>query len=153
MTRPRLFTSAAVTWQDLADDLLFAIDQLEAFDRTAKVATIHQAILITVADDLQSLLLSWCSPENSEAGIGDQALRMSLLPLPTDTDTARDDEAEVPNASIDRAISKAAAEMLSWCKDPENFELLEQRRYQLFLCWPGEAPVQVSEYAYGLWDE
>jgi hypothetical protein len=148
-----LFISPAVIWQDLADDLLFAIDQLEAISHTAKGTPIHQTILIAVADDLQSLRFCWCSPEGSEAGIDDQALRMSLQLLPTDVEIARDDEATVPNASIDRAISKAAAEMLSWTKDPENFELLEQRRYQLFLQWPGGMPALVDEYAYGLWDE
>ena len=153
MRGSELFVSPAVIWQDLADDLLFAIDQLEAISHTAKAAQIHQTILIAVADDLQSLRLSWCSPEGSEAGIGDPALRMRLPLLPTVTETAREDEATVPNASIDRAVSKAAAEMLSWTKDPENFELLEQRRYALFLQWPSGMPAPVNEYAYGLWDE
>ncbi|WP_430443816.1 hypothetical protein [Sphingorhabdus contaminans] len=148
-----LVDCAAVTWQDLADDLLFAFDRLEEINPNSKWTEDHQAILIRVANDMQSLTLSKCPLDSGEAVLGGQTLRIRLRPLPSITDLARDDAAEVPNAIIDRAISKAAAEMLSWTKDLDCFELLEQRRYWLFLQWPGGIPALVNEYAYGLWDE
>lgn len=153
VTEAEFLRFPALTWQDLADELLFAIDRLEAINSSRKLSAIHQAILITVADDLQSLHLVWHSPDGEESEVASQSLQLCFPLLPTFTDIARDDETEVPNASIDRAVSKAAAEMLSWSKDPENCELLEQRRYQLFLCWPDETPAPVNEYAYGIWDE
>jgi hypothetical protein len=58
-----------------------------------------------------------------------------------------------PNGSIDRAVSLAATEMLSWTKDPATCELLEQQRYRLFLRWAEGDAVPVYKYAYGLWDK
>jgi hypothetical protein len=145
--------SNAHQWQDLADDLLFAIDRLEALNRKAQVPSFSRNILITISADHQSLSLCLNRFGARPDGVGEEVVRLGFCPLPITTDEARDDETIPPNASIDRAISKAAAEMLSWTKDPETFELVEHRRYSLFLQWPGEAPSPVNEYAYGLWDE
>lgn len=153
MTGPTQRISQAATWQDLARDLLFAIDQLDASDRSRKVAEVRTAIVITVADDMRSLVLNRFCPRRSQTSCGTLALRMDLRLLPAATDMVRDDEMAVPNASIDRAISKAACEMLSWTREPDTFELLEHRRYSFYLQWPGETPALVNEYAYGLWDE
>jgi hypothetical protein len=164
---PRLFSernplmpliSYATHWQDLANDLLRAIDQLEEINRSTKVVTLHRAILITVADDLKSMSLTWCRSGGGEPVIGGDLVRLEVGTLPETTEVVRSepmfaDPVIPPNASIDRAVSKAANAMLSWTTDPETLELLTHQRYHLFLCWAGGQPKPVYEYAYGLWDE
>lgn len=135
------------SWQALAQELLRAIDRLEAATPGPP-----RAILLRLAEDLRSIELIWCDAD----GMAPQAatgLRLALPALPAFTDRARDDARIVPNHSIDRAISKAAAEMLSWSTDPESFELLTHQRHALHLRWPGATAEPVNEYAYGLWDE
>lgn len=153
MTAPLHLPSQAIDWRQLAGDLVIAIGRLEASVGDTDTVPARQAILIAVAGDLLSLDLRWCEPDGGSASSCGLAILLSVPPLAAQTDMARDDDATPPNASIDRAVSKAAAEMLSWTKDPDTFELLEHRRYWVFLCWPGEAPAPVNEYAYGLWDD
>ncbi len=150
--------SHAVNWQELANDLLFAIDRLEMMNRKASVAVMGRAILFSIAEDLQSISLNWCDANGQRLLSSEQELRLDLLPLPEATDETRTEPMFAPpvippNGSIDRAISKAAAEMLSFTKDEETFEVLEHERFRLFLRWAEGEPKPVHEYAYGLWDE
>ena len=149
----RLVFSPAANWQELAHDLTLAVARLGATDSNAKFASINQAIQIDVADDCQSLSLRLRAPNGTQSCISDTELGIHFPLLPAMTDTSRDDGWTPPNGSIDRAISKVAANMLSWTKDPETFEVIEHRAYFLFVRWPGSRPVPVNEYAYGLWDE
>lgn len=147
------FVSHAVSWQGLADDLAMAVRRLEAMDRSARVVSINRAILVGVDEDMQSLSLRWCAPNGTRSSISDAALSLRFPPLPATTDALRDDGWTPPNASVDRAISKLAADQLSWTKDKATFELIEHRAYCLFVRWPGSETAPVNEYAYGLWDE
>lgn len=149
----RLVFSPAANWQELANDLTMAVARLEATGSNAKFVSMNQAIQIDVAEDCQSLSLSLCGPNSAQSGISDAELRIHFSLLPAITDALRDDGWTPPNGSIDRAISKVAADMLSWTKDPETFEVIEHRDYFFFIRWPGRQPVPVNEYAYGLWDE
>lgn len=150
---PRWVFSPAANWQELANDLAVAVASLETTGSNAKVASINQAIQIDVADDCQSLSLGLCGSNGTQSGVSDAELRIRFPLLPAITDALRDDGWTPPNGSIDRAISKVAADMLSWTKDPETFEVIEHRAYFFFIRWPGSEPVPVNEYAYGLWDE
>lgn len=147
------FVSHAARWQGLANDLALAVRRLEAMDRNVKMVAINQAIMIRVADDMQSLSLRFCAPNGKELSISDAAILMRFPSLPATTDVKRNDGWPPPNGSIDRAISKLAADMLSWTKNPATFELVEHRAYFLFVHWPGGETSSVDEYAYGLWDE
>jgi hypothetical protein len=146
------FTSLAVTWQDAAGDLLRAINQIETMSRPDKLAASDPALLVTVGQDLQSLTLQKCAADGTPTSI-ETAVQIRFPLLPNATDVTRDDDIHPANASIDRAVCKAAAEMLSWTKDPDTLELIEHRRYWLFVLWPTAEPTPVNEYAYGLWDE
>lgn len=152
MTFPK-FKSHACDWRGLSQDLLLAIDRLEALNRKAPLATINRWILFSIGPELQDIRIEYCDPTRQQIGATGQGLSIHFAPLPVVTDLARDDGTTSPNASIDRAISKVAAEMLSWTKDPETCELIEHQRYQLYLRWSGSDAAEVYEWAYGLWDE
>lgn len=152
MTFP-IFKSHARDWRGLSQDLLLAIGRLEALNRKASLATISRSILLSIGPKLQDIRIEYCDPTGQQLGASGQSLTIHFAPLPVVTDVARDDSSTPPNASIDRAISTVAAEMLSWSKDPETCELIEHQRYQLFLRWSGEEAEEVYEWAYGLWDE
>jgi hypothetical protein len=145
--------SRALDWRELSRDLLRAIDRLEMLNRDAPLATISRSMLLSVGHEQQNIRIESCGPSGQPLGASGQSLVIHVAPLPVITDVTRDDNCIPPNASIDRAISTAAAEMLSWSKDPETCELIEHQRYQLFLRWPGEEAEEVYEWAYGLWDE
>lgn len=158
MTARERLDSYAVIWQDLASDLLFAIDRLETMNRKAPLGVLSRAILFSIAEDLQSIRLNWCDTNGQPLPAIDQEIRLDLLPLPEATDETRTEPMFAPpvippNGSIDRAISKAAAEMMSYSKDPETYEVLEHERFRLFLRWGGGEPALVYQFAYGLWDE
>jgi hypothetical protein len=152
-TAGMVFDSNAVEWTTLAEDLLFAIDRLEAINRKAGLATINRNILLPIDEDMQSISLFWCSAGGELLAAVNQSVKLRFAPLSAITDRPRDDGITPPNGSIDRAISKLAADMLSWSKDPETFELITHQRYRLFLRWPAEETITANEYAYGLWDE
>lgn len=134
--------SLATTWSEVAEDLIAAIDLLER----SELEIAAPSLLIEVADDFRTLLVAV-----REGGHSQVALRLATLP--ETTDVAREDGLTAPQGSIDRAISKVAAAMLSWTKDPETLELLEHQRFSLFVRWPGAETSPVNPYAFGLWDE
>lgn len=134
--------SGATTWSELAESIVEAIDGLE---KTGP-EPIGGSLLLAVGQDFRSIRIA-----AYEGGHPELVLRLGTLPRTTDQ--AREDNLPVPHGCIDRAISKAAAGMLSWTKDPETFELVEHQRYSLFLRWPEQDTVLVDPYAYGLWDE
>lgn len=146
--------SLAADWPELAGDILKAIESLE---RTVVPTGGPGHILLKVAPDLQSLQAQWWDSQTGCPGEGSRVqLRFGEMPLTTDESRTEAQFAEPvapPNATIDRAISKAAADMLSYATDPDTFELLTVQRYQLWLQWPGGQPARVYEFAYGLWDE
>ena len=144
--------SNASEWTALARDLLFAIDRLESINRKSALATISRNLLLSVAKDMQSISIMWCNDCGAPLAEVDQSVQLDFRPVPVTTDWPRDDGTNSPNASIDRAISKAGAKMLSWTKDPETFDLIEHQRYKLFLSWAEGIPVIVNEYAYGIFD-
>lgn len=144
--------SHASDWQGLSRDLLLAISRLEALNRKAPLATISHSILLSVGPELQEIGVEFCTPAGQRLDATGPLLAIHFAPLPPTTNAERDDGGIPPNASIDRAISKAASEMLSWTKDPETFEVIEHQRYRFFLRWAGEAAEAVNEWAYGLWD-
>ena len=158
MTARERLDSYAVIWQDLASDLLFAIDRLETMNRKAPLEVPSRAILFSIADHLQSIRLNWCDTNGQPLPAIGQEICLDLLPLPEATDLTRTEPMLAPpvippNGSIDRAICKAAAEMMSYSKDPETFEVLEHERFRLFLRWGEGEPAPVYQFAYGLWDE
>jgi hypothetical protein len=152
MTFP-IFKSHARDWRGLSQDLLMAIGRLEALNRKAPLASISRSIMLSVGPELQDITIEYCNPTGQQLAASGQSLAIHFAPFLMVTDVARDDSRTPPNASIDRAISTVAAEMLSWSKDPETYELIEHQRYQLFLRWSGEEAEEVYEWAYGLWDE
>lgn len=111
-----------------------------------------RAILMSVADGLRAIRLHWCDQDGRRLAILEQGVQLNFKDLPERTSAPRDDAGSPPNASIDRAISMVGAEMLSWSKDPESFELIEHQRCKLFFSWPGGVVEEVDQYAYGLWD-
>lgn len=141
MTGAVAMRSQATGWRSLADDLLRAIDWLDAHGASGE-----PAIRITVAADRRSLSLCACDAP------GAPALTLALGVLPETTDAAREDGQRPPNAAIDRAVCFAAAAMLSWSKDPETFELLTHQRHALLLAWDEGPASPVDPWAYGLWD-
>jgi len=134
--------SRAATWPELAEDLIAAIDLFDRFE----LGVVAPSLLIEVGDDFRTLRVT-----PGEEGHPEVILRLETLPKTTDL--AREDGLPVLHGSVDRAISKAAAAMLRWTKDPETLELVEHQRYSLFLRWPGAETSPVNPYAYGLWDE
>jgi hypothetical protein len=152
MTFP-IFNSHARDWRGLSQDLLLAISRLEALNRKAPLSTIGRSILLTVGPEQQDIRIEYCGPAGQQITASGQSLAIHFAPLPVATDVERDDGSTPPNASIDRAISKAAVDMLNWTKDPDTFELIEHQRYQLYLRWSGSDAAEVYEWAYGLWDE
>jgi hypothetical protein len=146
MSGPLRLVSYAADWRALASDIALAIDQLKA-------RADDRMILIGVADDLRALTVELYRPGALDSEPLDRKVHLAFPPWPAATDQAHERGETPPNASIDRAIAKVAAGMLSWTKDPETFELIEHCRYRLFLRWPGGERKQVDEYAYGLWDE
>lgn len=130
-----------------------SIGRLEALNCKAPLARISRSILLSIGPELEDIRIEYCDPAGQQLGASGQSLAIHFAPLSMVTDVARDDGSTPPNASIDRAISRLAADMLSWSKDPETCELIEHQRYQLFLRWPGEEAEEVYEWAYGLWDE
>jgi hypothetical protein len=151
MTFP-IFNSHACDWRGLSQDLLAAISTLEALNREAPSGTISRSILFSISPELQDIRIEYCDPAGQQLGALGQSLSIHFAALPVSTDVERDDGSTAPNASIDRAISTVAAEMLSWSKDPETCELIEHQRYQLYLRWSGRDAAKVYEWAYGLWD-
>lgn len=150
--------SNAIDWQGLAQDLLFAIDRIEAMNRKAPLAVLSRTILISIANHCQSITLNWCDAYGQILPNIEQEVRLDFSYLPETTDVTRTEPMFAPptippNGSVDRAISKAAAEMMSYTKDEETCEVLEHERFRLFLRWAGGEPAQVYEFAYGLWDE
>jgi hypothetical protein len=152
MTFP-IFKSHARDWRGLSQDLLLAISRLEALNRKAPLSTMSRSILFSIGPELQDIRIEYCDPTGQQLGASGQSLAIHFAPLPIVTDVERDDGSIPPNASIDRAISKAAAEMLSWSKDPISFEVIEHQRYRLFLRSAGGEAAAANEWAYGLWDE
>lgn len=150
---PRTFNSFAGDWRGLAQDLNLALQRLEGMNRKGQLATISRSILLSIEPDLQGIRLEWCSPDADAVCIAGHALIIRCPMLRPYSCGERDDGITPPHSSIDRAISRLAADMLSWSKDPETCEVIEQQRYRLFMRWPGEAAEPVYEWAYGLWDE
>lgn len=149
--------SHAIDWQGLAQDLLFAIDRIESMNRKAPLTVLGRTLLISIADHCQSISLNWCDGDGQMLPNIEQEVRLDFSYLPVTTDVTRTEPMFAPptippNASVDRAISKAAAEMMSYSIDEETCELLEHERFELFLCWAGGEPVRVNLFAYGLWD-
>lgn len=128
---------------------------MELLPRVSPKSTISNAILITVASDFRSISLRWCDLTGKSNHAEADGATILFPPLPKAIDVKRDDGATAPNGSIDRAISRLGAHMLSWTKDRETFELVEHQRHKLFLSWsPEEGRAScVNEHAYGLWDE
>lgn len=148
-------SSDADSWRELARDLLGALTTMELLARVSQKSTTSTAILLTVALDFQGVSLRWCNLTGQPIHAEADGVTIRLQTLPKATDVERDDGTTAPNSSIDRAISRLAADMLSWTKDAETFELVQHQRYKLFLSWSladGHARC-VNEYAYGLWDE
>ncbi len=145
--------SNCVCWQDLAADLVAAIDLLESRTARQLPAEGGRAILLRVDLGQHIIFLSLCDPGAQSQTTTAEGVRLRFSPLPGATDQRRDDGASPPNASVDRAVSKAAADMVSWSKDPDTFELIETRRFKLFLAWDQGPQAEVDEFAYGLWDE
>jgi hypothetical protein len=146
-----IYRSHAGDWRGLSQDILLAISRLEALNRE-EPGTNSRSILLSVAPELLEIRIEYCGPAGQQLGASGQSLAIHFAPLPMVTDVARDDSRTPPNASIDRAISRLAADMLSWSKDPETCEVIEHQRYQLHLRWNGEEAEPVYEWAYGLWD-
>lgn len=147
--------SDADSWRELARDLLGALTTMELLARVSQKSTTSSAILLTVALDFRCVSLRWCNLTGQPIHAEADGVTIRLQTLPKATDVERDDGTTAPNSSIDRAISRLAADMLSWTKDAETFELVQHQRYKLFLSWSleeGHARC-VNEYAYGLWDE
>jgi hypothetical protein len=145
--------SRVATWQELASDMIAAIDLLESMNRSNDRVMSARSILMSIDESFDGIRLVWSSAQGRPIEHPAWCVLLRLPALPATTDRLRDDGAVPPNASIDRAISKTAADMLSWTKDPETFEVLEHQRYQLFMRWADEGGAEVNEYAYGLWDE
>lgn len=140
-------------WQDLAHDLVRAIDQLETQTKRLAVEQDEPSILLTVESGMTAIRLAACRSDGVVIPTSPAGVRLDLGALAAVTDRDRDDGTTPANASIDRAASKAAAEMMSWSKDPETYELVERRRFTLFLAWPDGTHSRIDELAYGLWDE
>jgi hypothetical protein len=148
-------SSDADSWRELAKDLLGALTTMELLARVSQKSTKCPAILLTVARDFQRVSLQWCNLTGEPIHAETDGVTIRLRTLPKATDVERDDGSTAPNASIDRAISRLGADMLSWTKDAETFQLVQHQRCKLFLSWSleeGHAQC-VNEYAYGLWDE
>lgn len=141
-------------WRSLVPQLHRALNRLE--DRSAGLLE-AQALLLVVEPEPGLIGLHWCGPDGSVLPAELPAEVLAIPPLPAITDVPRDhlpgESDDPPNGSIDRAISKLGADMLSWSSNPETFELEEHCRYQLFLRWPGRDAKPVYPFAYGLWDE
>lgn len=140
-------------WRELATDLLFALKQLEDASKQEVLRVIGQSVLLTIAHDFKSIRLEWCRPNGDKYYLPNQIIELQFYELPVLTEQPRDDGFSPQNSSIDRAICKLAADMLSWTKDPQTFELVTHQRYKIFISWHGETPIKVNEYEYGLWDE
>lgn len=140
-------------WRELARDLLLALRLLEDASKQEVVRVIGQSVLLSIAHDLHSIRLEWCRPNGEKYYLPNQIIELNFDELPIQTDKKRDDGVATPNSSIDRAVCKLAADMLSWTKNPQTFELITHRRFFLFICWHGDEPKIVNEYEYGLWDE
>lgn len=152
MNSPK-FTSHARRWQSLARDVILAIDRLETSDGAASLRPSRCSILLSVSAAMDRIRLEYCDSSGQPFSADIQYLDICFSELPKQTDVQRDDDRVPANGSIDRAICKAAADMLSWKRDPETCELTERQRYCLFVRW-AEGPITlVYEWAYGLWDE
>jgi hypothetical protein len=128
---------------------------MELLARVSQKSTTNSAILLTVALDSQRGSLRWCNLTGQPIHAEADSVTIRLQTLPKATDVDRDDETTAPNSSIDRVISRLAANMLSWTKDAETFELDQHQSYKLFRSWSLEEghAYCVNEYAYGFWDE
>ncbi len=145
--------SRCACWQDLAADLIAAIDQLESRTAQPPPTPGGGAVLLRVDPTQNIICLTWCDVQGQSLINMSEGVRLRFNPLPKMMEQQREDGSSPPNASVDRAVSKAAADMMSWSKDPETFELIETRRFKLFLAWDQGPGAEVDEYAYGLWDE
>lgn len=147
------WASTCARWQDLAADLVAAIDLLETRTVQPPSAESGRAILARVDLGQSIIFLSLCDTGAKNPTSQKEGIRLRFKSLPRVMERQRDDGTSAPDASVDRAISKAAAGMMSWSKDPETFELIERRRFRLFVAWDQGPEIEVDEYAYGLWDE
>jgi hypothetical protein len=146
-------SSRAGCWQDLARDLVRAIDQLEARNTWTDVQRDDRSIVLLVEPGMKAIRLAACGSDGLVITPTDAGIRLRFRLLPVFTDQDRDDGMIPQNASIDRAACWAAAEMKSWVKEPDTFELVEHQRFILFLAWPEGTTSRIDELAYGLWDE
>jgi|GEM_PF-4924025 hypothetical protein len=140
-------------WRELAENLVFSLKQLESHSKEGVIDVIRQSVLLSISENHRSIRCEWVRQDGERYNFLDHAVELQFDELPVLTDLARDDGLVPQNASIDRAVCKLAADMLSWKKDPLTFELIETRRYQIFISWHQEKPLKVYEYQYGLWDE
>ncbi len=98
--------SNCVCWQDLAADLVAAIDLLESRTAQQVPAEDGRAILLRVDLGQHIICLSRCDPGAQGQTDTTESVRLRFSPLPGATDQRRDDGASPPNASVDRAVSK-----------------------------------------------
>lgn len=145
------FASNAADWRELAEDLMFALDQLETLNRKAAMPVVTSALAVRVHEDCCSVELVPCAGDGSPPRQTPVSVRLAFPELPLSTGLERKD-CRPAQGSIDRAVCKVASDMMSWTMDPDTFEVLEHCRLRLFLCWPDGSPVAVDRYAYGLWD-
>lgn len=102
---------------------------------------------------MDRIRLEYCDSSGQPFLANTQYLDICFPEPPMQTDVKRDDDLFPGNGSIDRAICKAAADMLSWAKKPETCEVVECQRYCLFERWADGPITLVYEWAYGLWDD
>jgi hypothetical protein len=146
------FKSNATSWPELAQDIIFGIDKLEALNAKNSLIIFSKFILVSVSTSCRSIVLSWCDKNGTPAQLAHCKICIQLTPLASDCGKQREDGLKLPNSTIDRAINRAAKSFISWTIDTYTLELLEHRRYMLMISWTQNSVIEASPWVYGMWD-
>lgn len=136
-------------WQDLAADVLAQVELLLAPFKPCATALVNAAI----AADGRTLGLCVVPQRCCGNAHLPAKARLALPLLDLKTDIPREDGIVPPHPAIDRALSRVAAQLMDWSRDPDSFELVQHIRARITVQWHGRKAAEVDPLAYGLWDE
>jgi hypothetical protein len=143
------FRSNATSWEELADDIVGAIENLKALN---KKGSSRRFILVAVSTDFRTLTLGWCDRRGKLTNQTKRNIHLHIPALPDESGKQREDGVKSPHGTIDRAINKAAKLLISWTIDPDSCELLKHVRYRLMISWTQDTVTEASPWVFGMFE-
>ena len=96
--------SPCTCWQDLARDLVSAIDQLEAQNKQSAIERDDLSVLLTVESGMNAIRLTACRSDAVAITPADAGIRLFFSPLPVATDQDREDYRRTASSASHRYI-------------------------------------------------